>query len=181
MKAITKVTVLELSNILFELKTNKTIIASVLQTTEPKMLVKSRINKEIKNTFNKVVKISKVSIFLNSDYETSILNQLKKEDKEESEYKKGQNTMILEFGENNKIIGKYNNEFVLQYRPNDNVKPKTKFLADGKITDKNKLVDFLPTENHATNQGTDREIFWRKLYLKNIKKLALNGIIYKIV
>ena len=61
------------------------------------------------------------------------------------------------------------------------VKAKTKFVANGKITDKNKLVDFLPIENHATNQGTEREILWRKLYLKNVRKIAVNGELYKVI
>ena len=81
---------------------------------------------------------------------------------------------------NGKIYA-HKGEFVLQYRPNDNVKAKTKFLANGKFTDKSKLVDFLPTENHATNQGTDREILWRKLYLKNVRKIAVNGEVYKVI
>ena len=178
-----KVTEKELAQILLETKIVKgmPLFASVLQATKPKMNVKSRINKDIKNTFGEVTKVSKVSILLNSDYEKAVTNQLAKEGKEATEYKKGENTMPLVFGENNQFIGIYNGEFVLQYRPNDNVLPKTKFLANGKLTDKSKLVDFLPVENHATNQGTEREIFWRKLYLKNVLKLAINGQVYKLV
>lgn len=178
-----KVTEKELAQILLETKIVKgmPLFASVLQATKPKMLVKSRINKDIKNTFGEVTKVSKVAILLNSEYEKAVTNQLAREGKEATEYKKGENTMPLVFGENNQFIGIYNGEFVLQYRPNDNVVPKSKFLANGKITDKAKLVDFLPTENKATNQGTEREILWRKLYLKNVLKLAFNGEIYKIV
>ena len=177
------VTTKELAQILFETKIVKgmPLLASVLQATSPKMLVKSRTNKDIKNTFGEVIKVSKVGILLNSDYEKAVTNQLVKEGKEITDYKKGNNTMPLVFGENNQFIGVYNGEFVLQYRPNDNVKPKTKFIADGKLTDKAKLVDFLPTENKAENQGTDREILWRKLYLKNVKKLAFQGEVYRIV
>jgi hypothetical protein len=89
--------------------------------------------------------------------------------------------MPLVFGENNQFIGIYNGEFVLQYRPNDNIIPTTKFIANGKVIDKTKLVDFLPTENKATNQGTEREILWRKLYLKNVSKLTFNGETYKLI
>jgi hypothetical protein len=178
-----KVTVKELAQILFEMKTVKgmPMFASVLQATEPKCTVKSRVNKDIKNPYTKVVKLSKVSILLNSDYEKAVTNQLIKEDKEITEYVKGTNTMPLTFGENNQFIGLFNGEFVLQYRPNDNVYPVSKFIADGKLTDKAKLIDFLPKESHATNQGTDREIFWRKLYLTNLRKIAINGQVYKIL
>ena len=177
-----KVTLKELAQILLETKIIKGIpvFASVLQATEPKALKKSRTTKEV-NPFEQILKISKVGILLNSEYEKAVINQLKREEKSEEEYKKGENTMPLVFGENNQFIGMYNGEFVLQYRPNDNVKPKTKFLANGKFTDKNKLAEFLPTENKATNQGTEREILWRKLYLKNVRKLAFNGEVYKVI
>jgi len=166
-----KVTLKELAQILLETRIVKgmPMFASVLQATEPNCLKKSRTTKE-PNPFASIVKVSKVSILLNSEYEKAVTNQLAKEGKEATEYKKGENTMPLVFGENNQFIGIYKGEFVLQYRPNDNVKAKTKFLANGKFTDKNKLVDFLPTESKATNQGTEREILWRKLYLKNVKK-----------
>jgi hypothetical protein len=177
-----KVTLKELAQILLETNIVKgmPMFASVLQTTEPKALKKSRTTKEA-NPFQSIVKVSKVSILLNSEYEKAVTNQLAKEGKEATEYEKGTNTMPLVFGENNQFIGIYKGEFVLQYRPNDNVKAKTKFVANGKITDKNKLVDYLPTENHATNQGTEREILWRKLYLKNVRKIAVNGTLYKVI
>ena len=177
-----KVTLKELAQILLEVRMVKgmNMFASVLQATEPKALKKSRTTKE-PNPFESILKVSKVSILLNSEYEKAVTNQLARENKSADEYEKGQNTMPLVFGENNQFIGIYKGEFALQYRPNDNIKPKSKYVANGKITDKSKLVDFLPTENHATNQGTDREILWRKLYLKNVRKIAINGELYKVI
>ena len=177
-----KVTLKELAQILLETQTSKgmPMFANVLQVTQPKCLVKSRADKS-PNPYTTIQKVSKVSILLNSEYEKAVTNQLAKENKEATEYKKGENTMPLSFGENNQFIGFYNGEFVLQYRPNDNVKPRTKYLADNKVTDKNKLADFLPTDSKATNQGTDREILWRKLYLKNVRKLAFMGEVYKVI
>jgi hypothetical protein len=178
-----RVTVKELAQILFDTKIIKgmPMIASILQATKPKMTVKSRQNSAIKNTFGEVVKLSKVGIFLNTDYEKAVVNQLAREHKEATEYKKGVNTMPITFGENNQFIGLYDGEFVLQYRPNDNVKSRTKFIADGKLIAKEKLADFLPVEKHAENQGTDREIHWRKLYLKGVRKMAINGEVYKVI
>jgi len=176
------VTLKELAQLLLEVKIIKGMntFASVLQTTQPKLTQKSRITK-LSNPFTNVIKVSKVSILLNAEYVTAVTNQLAKEGKEKTEYKQGINTMPLVFGENNQIIGIYKGEFVLQYRPNDKITPKSKYFADGKITDKSKLAEYLPTENNATNQGTDKEILWRKLYLKNVKKLAFNGEVYKVI
>jgi len=177
------VTEKEIAQILFDTKITKGMptFASVLQQTLPKTLVKSRTDKTIKNPFQTILKVSKVSILLNSEYEKAVTNQLAKEGKEATEYHKGENTMPITFGENNQFIGIFNGEFVLQYRPNDNVIPQTKYFADGVETDKKTLVDFLPTENKAQNQGTDREILWRKLYLKNVLEMTLNGETYKVI
>lgn len=176
------VTEKELAQILFDFKSQKgmPIFASILQETKPKCTVKHRETKE-KNPFETIVKRSFVSILLNSDYEKAVTNQLIKENKETSEYEKGKNTMPLTFGENNQFIGLYDGNFVLQYRPNDQIKPKTIFLADGVETDKKDLLGFLPKETTAQNQGTDREIIWRKLYLSNVIELTFNKNVYKVI
>jgi hypothetical protein len=177
------VTEKELAQILFDTKLTKGMptFANVLQQTLPKTLVKSRTDKTIKNPFQTILKVSKVSILLNSEYEKAVTNQLAREGKEATEYHKGENTMPIIFGENNQFIGIFNGEFVLQYRPNDNVMPQTKYFADGVETDKKLLADFLPTESKATNQGTEREILWRKLYLNNVLEITLNGETYKVI
>ena len=178
-----RVTLKELAQILFETKIIKgmPLFASVLQYTSAKLVKKSRTNKEDKNPYPNTMKLSKVGIILNSDYVTAVTNQLVREGKEVTEYEQGKNTMPLTFGENNQFIGLYNGEFVLQYRPNDNVKPRTKYVNEGKIIDKAKIEGFLPASKEAINQGTDREIFWRKLYLNNVRKLTLNGQTYNVI
>ncbi len=177
-----RVTQKELATILLSTKIVKgmPMFASVLQLTDARALKKDRVTKE-KNPFETINKLSKVSILLNSEYQKAVINQLAKEGKEESEYKRGENTMPIEFGENNNFIGTFKGEFVLQYRPNDNVMPKVKYIADSKVIDKKKIENFLPTVQPATNQGTEREILWRKLYLKNVRKIAVNGETYKVI
>ncbi len=157
------------------------LFASVLQYTSAKLVKKSRTNSAIKNPHPDTMKLSKVSIILNSDYVVAVTNQLVREGKDVAEYEQGKNTMPLVFGENNQFIGLFNGNFVLQYRPNDQVKPRVKFVDNGKIIDKAKIADFLPKETEATNQGCDREILWRKLYLKNVRKITLNGETYKLI
>jgi len=171
----TKITVNELGNELLKIKlvSNMPTFAYVVQRTNVKMNVKDRNDHSVKNPFTNVTKVSTVSIILNSDYEKAVTNQLKKEDKDIEDYNKGQNTMPLLFGLNNKFIGLFNDKFVLQYRPNDNVFPTSKYFHNGKEIDKKELLPFLTEVKKAENQGTDREIFWRKLYLTNVIELTL--------
>lgn len=171
-----KVTLSEMETIL----ANKTfvkgmpIFASVLQ------YVSARLNKR-NNQYADAMKFSKVSILLNSDYEKAVINVLKTEGKDATDYKKGKNTMPIVKCSNNNFFGYYEGKPVLEYRPNDNSRPTTKYMFNGKIIDKAKIADFIPTTKKAENQGTDREILWRKLYLSNVRKLSLDGEIYKIV
>jgi hypothetical protein len=171
-----KVTLSEMETIL----ANKTfvkgmpIFASVLQ------YVSARLNKR-NNQYAEAMKFSKVSILLNSDYKTAIEGILVKEGKDKADYKKGKNTMPIQKCEANNFFGYYEGKAVLEYRPNDNSRPTTKYMFNGKIIDKAKIADFIPQTKKAENQGTDREVLWRKLYLSNVRKLSLDGEIYKIV
>lgn len=171
-----KVTRTQLSEILYNMSIIKgmPLFASVLQFTDPKLLKRG-------NPHTGIMKFSKVSILLNSEYEKAVVNQLARENKDASEYEKGANTMPLVFGEFNNFIGKFNGKDVLQYRPNDNSKPMSKYVKDGKIIDKKKIEQFIPVRHEAENQGTDREILWRKLYLHNVRKITINKETYKVI
>jgi len=177
-----KVTQKELAQILLNTKVVKgmPMIATVLQLTKPKANKTDRVTKE-ENPHTEILKFSKVSIILNTDYNRAVEKQLLKEDKDPTDHKKGKNTMVITFGENNEFFGKFNDIFALQYRPNSNIYPKTKYFADGKLIEKNKVVNFLPKPSTNSNQGTDKKIPWRKLYLSSVKKLALNGEVYKVI
>jgi hypothetical protein len=150
------------------------IFASVLQYTSARLLKRN-------NQFADAMKFSKVSILLNSDYEKAVTNVLKNEGKDAADYKKGKNTMPIVKCDANNFFGYYEGKAVLEYRPNDNSRPNTKYVFNGKIIDKAKIAEFIPQTKKAENQGTDREILWRKLYLANVRKLSLDGEIYKIV
>lgn len=160
----------------FKLVEGMAVFSNIVQETLPKMLVKSRTTKE-PNPFGIVSKRSELSVILNAKYETQVVNQLKREDKEESDYKRGQAAMEIVFGENNQFFGlnPKNDKLVIRYRPNPNENriPQTKYFVDGIETPKSKLVDYLPSVNKATNQGTDKEILWRTVYFENIKEITL--------
>lgn len=171
-----KLTASQLAEKLFEMQFQKgaSVMVNILQYTDAKLLKRN-------NPFQGVMKLSKLNVLLNTEYEKGVINQLRKEGKEETEYQKGTNTMPLEFGENNRFIGLFNGKPVIQYRPFDNSNPKTKFVLNGKIIDKQKIAAFIPEKKVAENQGTDKEILWRKLYVSNIRKMKINGQLYKVI
>lgn len=176
-----EVTTDELTTILKAMPNTIGSFAKVLQFTEPKTTVKCRDTKE---AFTSTIKkLTALTILVNTSYEKGITNAKKKElaqGKEVGEYKKGKNTMPIDFSDsNNEFCGTFYGKGVIQYRPFENSYPKTKYILDGKVTEKSKLPNVLPTSNKATNQGTEKEIFCRKLYIKNVRKIAINGIVYK--
>jgi len=177
MKKSIHVTEKELAAELMKIQTVKgmPMFASIFQLTNARA-------KKTGNPYSQINKLSKVSVILNTDYVKAVTNQLTKEDKEATDYKQGINTNPLTFGENNQFIGVNNKgEFVLQYRPNDNVKPLTIFFADGKRVEKAEIAQFLPTVSKPTNQGTEREIMWRKVNLSNVLRLTVNGTTYNVI
>lgn len=170
----------ELVNILKTTPNGIGTIANITQYTEPKVTKKDRDTKEPFS--GRINKLTVLKVLLNTSYENGVKNQLKREDKAETEYKKGTNTMPLDKSESsNNFFGTYYGKPVIEYRPMENSKPRTKFLLNGKVTSKDKLPNVLPISSKATNQGTDKEIHWRKLYVSNIRKITINGTRYKVV
>jgi hypothetical protein len=181
---ILRVTELELEATLMNFKVSKgmAVIGSVFQITTPKALVKDRITKE-KNPFNLITKESKVSCIFNADYGKQVTNQLKREGKDESEYNRGEAVMELEFFGNNDFYCQNvkNGKKVIRYRPNDNVKPTTEYKADGKAVKFDEVKNLLPENKKAENQGTEKEILWRTVYLSNIHEITINKVKYIVI
>lgn len=163
----------------FEVSKGMAVFGTIFQITTPKALVKDRTTKQ-PNPFALITKESKVSCIFNADYERQVTNQLKREDKPETDYKKGVAVMELQFSPNNDFfcMNVKNGKYVVRYRPNDNVKPTTEYKADGKIVKFDQVKNYLPEPSKATNQGTDREILWRTVYLENVREITINGINY---
>jgi hypothetical protein len=171
-----KVTTLELAQILQEKELVQGIptFATVEYITDAKL-------KKTNNPYLNVYKQSRVNVLLNSEYKKAVTNQLIKENKDTSEYKQGKNTMPIEKCEKNNFFGYYEGKPVIEYRPNDKVKPTTIYLFEGNEIEKEKIAQFLPTKNKPTNQGTERVIPWNKLYLDNIISMSFDGEKYEIV
>ena len=181
--SIIRVTEKELEAILLDtiLVENVPTFATVWQLTDARLNKTLRGDRKQKNPYTNTMKLSKVSIILNSDYKRALHLQLDRENKDREDYKQGKNTMIIEKCDNNNFFGYYNKLGVLEYRPNDNVYPKSKFVFNGKIIDKTKLTDYLPEIKKAENQGTDREILWRKLYLSNLREISFLSKRYRVI
>lgn len=131
------------------------------------------------NPYQGVRKHSTMNVMLNTEYESGVLNQLKREGKEAEEYQRGTNTMPLVFGENNHIVGFFNGEAVLQFRPYDNSKPTTEYYDEnGIVVAKENIAEFMPKKSAPTNQGTEKEIMVRKVYMKNVKGMTIDGTKY---
>jgi len=181
---VLRVTELELQAILqnFKVVQGMAVFGSIFQTTIPKALVKDRVTKE-KNPFAVIQKQSKVSCIFNADYEKQVVNQLKREDKPETDYHKGNAVMELEFFGNNDFFCRNvkNQKSVVRYRPNDNVKPTTEYFADDKKVSFDQVKNYLPEPSKATNQGTEKEILWRTVYLSNIQEITLNKVKYIVI
>jgi hypothetical protein len=181
MKNLKVVTTEQLENILLGMDKTSSTAVSITQFTAPKVLKKDRVTK-VAVTFTSVKKLTTLKALLNTEYAKGVETQLGREDKSKDDYKKGRNSMPIERDmSNNNFCGTYKGKVVIEYRPFDKSHPKTKFVVDGKMMDKENIGDILPSVSKATNQGTDKEIHWRKLYVSNIRRISIDGEKYKVV
>lgn len=177
-----KVTLNQLASILLTRQTQPglAVFANITQVTEVKMRKRGNPYAE-----SGVTKITNLTVLLNTSYESGVRNQLEREGRDRDTYEAGRNSMPLEYGRNNTFIGTFKGEFVLQYRPFDNSRPRTKHLFEGRLFDKRNIAEFLPEERiheaQDSRQGTDKEIMWRKVYLRNVRRFKIDGTTYKVV
>ena len=178
MNNVLRVTTQELENVLLGLNDSIGSFINLTTMTNPKM-------KKTGNPYNEVTKLSSYGSLVSTRYESGVLNQLNNEGKAESDYKKGANTMPLDFStSNNNFVGGFTNKagqfqgMVLTHRPHENSKPETRYFADGVEVPKSAIANWLPTVSKPTNQGTAKQIFWRKVYITNIVEITVNGTRY---
>lgn len=126
-----------------------------------------------------VKKISRWQAMINTNYQNGVANQLTKEGKSTDEYKKGKSTMQLAKDDNYNgclAVNEKNGKLMLVCRPFDGgMKRETEYYLFGKLIDKEIIKPYIPEKNHATNQGTEKEILWRNIYLENIKEIVIDG------
>jgi hypothetical protein len=179
MKKVRIVTTAQLENIILGLDNNSAQFGGLVTFTEPKVTKKDRVTKE-PHGFTSIKKLTRLSMIVNAKYENAVHNQLEREGKSKEDYVKGKNTMVIDKSmSNNNFSGFFKDRVVIEYYPQKYY--STKFIANGKLTDKAKLGDILPKYSKATNQGTEKEVQWRKLYVSNIRRININGKRYKVV
>ena len=172
-----KVTLAQLTQILLQRHTPAgiAVFAKVLMNTD------ARLNKR-GNPYPNCRKQTEMSVLLNTKYESRVHNQLDREDKPHEMYQKGEATMPLVFGENNKIVGFFNGEPVLACSPYDKSYPVVTYWSeDGFEVPESEIRDFIKEKAKPQNQGTDKPIFWMQPYLKNIVELTLDGTKYEVI
>jgi hypothetical protein len=182
------VTVKELETIL----ANTPMVKGMSKFAHITTLTKPNCLKNVRNTkpkvpFTDVVeKKSSYGIILNNEYKTAVTNQLDREGKAKTEYKAGQNTMPVDKSESkNNFFGyfeKKNGQIlpVIELRPNKNAKqkPTVTYFMNGNEVEETAIPDVLPKSYPAENQGTDKEVAWRKVYLTNVIELSIDGYTY---
>ena len=151
--------------------------AKVIQVSDPKF--KKGVSNELGIT--SALKVTELSVILGSEYQNRVESQLVKENKDISEYQKGEswwkpaneNYTIAEHKKNDKL--KY-----LIYSPYANSYPRSKYLINGKI--KSDVPDSLkPSKSKPTNQGTDKEVLIRVLKLDGIRTIQFGGKAYRVL
>lgn len=176
MQNIKKITTAQLTQLLLDRHTPAKIavFASIKIDTDARL-------KKTGNPYPNVRKQSEMTVMLNTEYVSGVHNQLKREDKPLESYRAGDNTMPLTFGENNHIVGFFEGKPVLQFRPFDNSHPVVTYVTgEGFPVAKADIEPFLPSKSKAVNQGTDKEILWRKVYLSNVREMTIDGTKYEI-
>ena len=176
MKQVTTAQLVEILKNRVEVR-GKGIFAQVKQITDARA-------RKTNNPFNNISKVTELNVILNTEYARGVELQLEREGKDADTYVAGKNSMPLEFGPNNIFLGEFKGEPVLQYRPYDNSHPTVQYLADGRPVHKSVVEPWLPVAKERTEdnrQGTDKEIHIRKVYMKNILEMHIDGEVYKVV
>ena len=145
-------------------------------TIEAMVKVKAR---KTGNPYDEIYKLSTVNGFTGFDYEASVNRQLVKEDKP-------QNFVADErkWGENlNNILVKKGEIYYIRIRPIKTTDPIYFAKVGEKLerVEKSQIEAFLPPKYAPKNQGTDKEILWRKLYVKNIQSITIFGTRYELI
>jgi len=172
-----------------------------LQTvTDPKILQKDRVSKtpweiafpNIKR--EDVRKIGYGAATIGPEYPELIINRLEKEGKDASEYKRGDTWHVALPWTKCLRASKKTGEiyawfaFLGQTIKNGKVIPlksKVRFveIPTGVEIPREKLVNFLPLEHEAKNQGLKKEdqVVVRTYKLESIRQLRMGGVVYTVV
>lgn len=164
--------------------------AQALSQTEPKLNKKSRVTGE-PLPYIKVVNCRNINIQLNYNYEKQIIGRDLKEGGEGT-FEAQEHTWARKI---NGALARHKDYVVdmltIDFKSLDLSKlyiPYVKirvdsqiFVADGKVIDKNELVDYLPTPTDYANQPQEKKVVVEYMKLASVKEFTCNGIEYQIV
>ena len=186
-------------------------IFRIVWLTIPNLLKSDRQTDEKANfATGEIKKLTELTCKVGTEYETMVLNQLGRENKDKSNYKKGYNSLPMKPLAKNAILGnvtkniyEYNKrpnpatnyktmkkfkdivgtkeELHIKVFPLSNVTPIVNYIYGKDLINKNQIGDILPAKNKAQNQGTNKEIIIRKPKFENILSFSIDGKQYEII
>jgi hypothetical protein len=148
-----------------------------------------------KQVFDSVKQFTKVHATINANYQTTVNNALVRNGKDATFLSGNRSWGTKDDSYNGCIITKDNGDMCLQYFLN---KRTDKFLADGKLTDEDKITELKPVKKTEDFTITEEDLTGefeevgeriikkikgriRAIDIDKIDKLYFNGNIYKVV
>lgn len=175
-KAIVKISLLALTEMLYDLKGAKIVTLHTL--TDARLRKTSKIDKKIRNPYPNVRKLSIVNGLFNVDYANCVNNQLDRENKENDFESKGR-----QWGEkvnNSKVLIQNKGKLYFQFNPRNHV--STSYVNErGQNLNKLLLEDFISDAKSSSRQGTDNEIIWRTYKAESILGVSVYKVFYEII
>lgn len=166
----TKVNTIELFRILSQIKTP--VPATITALTDVKM------NKKDNPYFGRVKKESIVNVFINHNYQNAVNKRLLKEGQEANFEAKPR-----AWGQ--KLPGTpivlHNDKYYLSAGFLTKNKPKTSYLLDGELVEKEVIQNYLPKVNEKPQEGLEEPVIERTYALENIKEIKVGGNVYEVV
>lgn len=175
-KAIIRIKLLALTEMLYELKGAKIVTLHTL--TDARLRKTSKMDRAIKNPYPNVRKLSIVNGLFNVDYGNCVNNQLDRENKENDFESAGR-----QWGEkvnDSKVLIQHKGKLYFQFNPRNHV--STIYINErGQKLHKLLIEDFISDKSSSSRQGTDNKIIWRTYKADSILGVSVDKVFYEVI
>lgn len=134
----------------------------------------------IKNPYGKIYKLSKVNGFMGTSYETAV----RKREIQEGNFPTFEAQSRVWGKKQNKCLATHKENSYLSLRPLKIVSPIRYFVKDqfGRFKQiERALIERFLVETAAPNQPVEKPIIYRNYKLSNIRKIKMNGEVWRVV
>ena len=155
--------------------------ATIVMETRPKMNKFGRTpdenNEKVPNPFlDRIVKRTRMNVFLNTDYENSVNRQLSRENKD-ADFDAQQRA----WGEHiTKSLIFHEGHYYLQVKVEKTYSAEYIDTRNGSTISIEDLREFMPPIHHSQTQGTDKEIKVISIKVENLISMGAKGEQYEI-